>query len=317
MRQERGAALTASPQLLRALACLLLCALQGALCLLLLAWEGPWAGGFPWRWQAVAVQAALVALLLLLLAGQLLRVLRWRPRRSKRLAREVTQERQRIARDLHDQVGSQIVGAMALLDPGDAASQPLASALERCLLNLRMVVDATGGDDDDLLQRLAQLRHRLQPALDRRGIALHWRVTLEPGVPWLVGEPARQLAFIAQEAVSNVLQHAQASELTVALQSLPLPQGPGLCLQISDNGRGMPAALRAGGAAGTHMRQRAAGMGAALELLAAPGGGLCVRVTLGWPSQPVPGCQPVPHGKVCASVPAGLDALARVPMHGG
>src|SRR5690606_2375682 len=119
---------------------------------------------------------------------------------------------------LHDHVGSQIVAAMALVDANDPAARPLAQALEQCLLDLRLLVDSMDGDDEGLPERLARLRHRLQPALDRRGIALHWQVFPEPGAPWPTGHAARECVAIVQEAISNAIQHTGATELRVVLE---------------------------------------------------------------------------------------------------
>ncbi|HRM93208.1 MAG TPA: histidine kinase, partial [Alicycliphilus sp.] len=85
------------------------------------------------------VTTILLGVLILL---QLPRALQWRPRRSARPSHELRQERQRIARDLHDQVGSQLVHAMAMVDAHNPSMQPLVKALEHCLLDVRLLVDS-------------------------------------------------------------------------------------------------------------------------------------------------------------------------------
>ncbi|WP_234026829.1 sensor histidine kinase [Melaminivora suipulveris] len=266
----------------RALAYLSLCGVQVAMALVSLLWAEGWAAQSVGAWQSA--QLVLAVVLCMLLLGNFLRVLRWRPRRSKRATPEVVQERWRIAQDLHDHVGSQLVGAMALLDVGDAATQPLAQALEQCLLDLRLLADSMDGEDEALPQRLARLRHRLQPVLDRRGIALCWQVSLAPDFPWPVGEPARQASAIVQEAISNVLQHAGATRLSVVLQPWGSPGDQEWRLQISDNGCGMaqptPGSRAQEGMGCSGMRRRAAGLKAQLEFLPAASGGLCVQMTV-------------------------------------
>lgn len=267
-----------------ALACVALWCAQLVVVTLLLLGHGHWSDAAVWRWQAVSVALALMLGVLLLV--QLPRALRWRPRRSRRTHPEVVQERRRIARDLHDHVGSQIVAAMALVDAHDPTARPLAQALEHCLLELRLLVDSMDGDDEGLPERLARLRHRLQPALDRRGIALDWRVALEPGAAWPTGPSARECLAIVQEAVSNAMQHAGATQLRVTLEG----SGGAWRLQVADNGRGLPLPQRdePRGQGLQGMRRRAQALGAQLQLLSPVEGGLCVELCVGQPSLPAP-----------------------------
>jgi len=261
--------------------CLFLWGVQLAAIALLWVWGERWGSTTTHNVQLVGFAATLLLGVLLVLC--LSRALRLRARRARQPSREVLQERQRIARDLHDQVGSRLLGAMGLMDRTDARVQPLAEALERCLLELRLVVDSMDGEDEALADRLARLRHRLQPVLERRGLALRWQVEFDPRLPWPEGKAARDLAAIAQEALSNALQHSQASELMVKTAFVTDTQGHlWWCLQISDNGRGLaPGALAHRGGRGLeNMRRRAEGMGAQLDLRSPGGQGLCVQVML-------------------------------------
>ncbi|MBS0465970.1 MAG: ATP-binding protein [Proteobacteria bacterium] len=228
--------------------------------------------------------SALLALLILL---QVPRALQWRPRRSVRPSHELKLERQRISRDLHDQVGSQLVHAIAMIDAQNPATQPLVQALEHCLLDVRLLVDSMDGDDDALIDRLARLRHRIQPSLNQRGIALDWDMAFSGSSAMPVGAPARELTAIVQEAVSNVLQHSGASAVAIRLQQVTEGAERAWRLQVSDNGKGLPAAALNGQDAGhgiAGMRQRAARAGGRLELLPGQGQGLCVQVTV--PTRP-------------------------------
>ena len=232
------------------------------------------------RWLLFNLATTVVLGILILL--QVPRALQWRPRRSIRPSYELKLERQRIARDLHDQVGSQLVHAMALLDQRNPAMQPLAKALGNCLLDLRLLVDSMDGDDDALTDRLARLRHRIQPSLDQRGIALDWDVMLVDGASMPVGAPARELTAIVQEAMSNVLQHSGATAVAIRLRHVQTDDGDAWQLQISDNGKGLPA-MPMGHDAGhgiAGMRLRAIKAGGRLELLPGEGQGLCVQITV-------------------------------------
>ena len=227
------------------------------------------------------VTTILLGMLILL---QLPRALQWRPRRSARPSHELRQERQRIARDLHDQVGSQLVHAMAMVDAHNPSMQPLVKALEHCLLDVRLLVDSMDGDDDALIDRLARLRHRIQPSLNQRGITLQWDVAFAGAAAMPMGAPARELTAIVQEAVSNVLQHSGATAVAIALQHVQDGAGGAWQLQVSDNGKGLPATALNGQDAGhglAGMRQRAAKAGGRLQLLPGlQGQGLCIQVTV-------------------------------------
>ena len=241
----------------------------------------------------------LTALLCAMGASRLRRLLLWRRRRSPRPSREVQAERRRIAADLHDGVGGLLVNAMALLEPSETRQRQAQELLEQALLDLRLLVDAMDAVEDALPVRLARLRHRLQPVLDRRGMQIRGSVAdpqSEPGLPDLPdlprGQSSQHLLAITQEAVSNVLQHAQASTLWLVLQ----PLEPGIArangahpgarrelrweLRVEDDGRGLPPRTpdeaQGMGLAGMHRRAHA--IGATLDLAPRAGGGTVVRV---------------------------------------
>ena len=214
------------------------------------------------------------------------RGLLWRRRRSVRPSREVLAERRRIAADLHDHVGAQLVQVQALLaqEGKGLGRAALASRIvERSLLELRLIVDSMDASDDPLDLRLARLRHRFQPLFEQRGVELTWDVAIaaeEDGPELPRGAKAGEIAAIAQEALSNALQHAQASVVKMTLHSHD-SQG-GWLLQVRDDGiglEGQPEGMAGMGLA--NMRRRAVRAGADLGIDCANGGGTIVR--LSWP----------------------------------
>ena len=220
-----------------ALACLALAVVQWVLSLLLV-WHWWDQSASAIRWLAIAqiVAGALLGLLILI---QLPRALQWRPRRNPRPSAELQAERKRIARELHDNIGSQLINAMVLLDPQTPAQSQALRALEQCVLDLRLVVDSMDRDTDSLIDHLARLRHRMQPVLERRGITMVWHVDLADGVDAPVAGRAQHMLAIVQEALSNMLQHAQATQVAVRL-TRDRELGAWR-LEICDNGRGLPA----------------------------------------------------------------------------
>lgn len=214
-----------------------------------------------------------------LILAQLPRALRWRPRRSVRPSPEVQLERQRIARDLHDQVGSQLVNAMALLSGNDAEQRLARQALEQCMLDVRLLVDSMDGYDDSLADCLARLRHRVQPVLERRGIRLVWSIQWDESMP--SGPMARELTNVAREAISNVLQHTQASELEVSLSLEQEDSVPTWLLCISDNGEGLPQSVPLYEGMGmSSMRGRVRSVGGTLLVSPSASGGVQLRIAV-------------------------------------
>ena len=182
----------------------------------------------------------------------------------------VANERSRIARDLHDSLGFQLVNALAQLDNQPDTLLRMRIAIEQALIELHTAVDSLDPGSRGLVERMACLRYRIQPSLDRQGIAMDWRVSDSLDQDLLPVESAAHVLKIAQEALGNVLRHAQASRVEVLLE--PLPEQPGLLLQISDNGRGMGALkdLRVGHGM-VSMRRRAQLLGGLLQVTSEPG----------------------------------------------
>lgn len=228
-----------------------------------------------WReWGAAVLGAGAVVG-----AGLALRLRRawlWRRRRNPRPSREIQAERQRIARSLHDAVGAQLVNACMLLDSRQPQQKQVQEVLESCLLDLRLLVDSMDCDQSGLRDRLAVLRHRLQPVLDRRGIALDWQVPEWDAADLEAGAAAQHIAAIAQEALSNALQHAHARQIALALEQ---QQGE-WHLRIEDDGQGISTPSAGQGLRGMARRAREAGA----RLQSGPGiegRGVCIHVR--WP----------------------------------
>jgi two-component system sensor histidine kinase UhpB len=205
-----------------------------------------------------------------------------RERRDSALRELAAQERerQRIARELHDEVG-QMLTAIALRAERAADD---AGAAERAAL-LEISETALGSLED--VRRIAR---ELRPeALDDLGlinaiVALCGRVDRQPGIrvrrelnwslPALAPEVELVIYRVAQEALTNVLRHAAASEVVVELRA----QDGNLVLEVADNGRGVPADTVERGMRG--MRERAGVIDAELDVRARTQGGTAVVLTV-------------------------------------
>ncbi len=192
------------------------------------------------------------------------------------------EERQRLARDLHDAVNqtlwtAALTAESLLVDVGE--NSPMHHRVDR----LRQLTRGALAEMRGLLLELrpAELMQvGLDELIKHLLDALECRRTLDVSVS--LGEvnldPETHIAFyrIAQEALGNVAHHASATALDVQLAA-----GPPVELRIADDGCGFDEATISPGHLGlTIMRERAAAVGADLTLESSPGDGTTLRLRL-------------------------------------
>lgn len=179
-----------------------------------------------------------------------------------------TEERRRIMQDMHDGVGSQLLTTMAIVERGHASRADTVALLQECLDDMRLAIDALAPDHPDLLPALASFRSRMQARFTGAGIRLLWQehdlpATLEVGT-----HAGLQVLRILQEALANVLKHAQARSVTVDLQFAARQ----LLIRVGDDGVGFAASeggaasAAPGGRGLANMQNRAARIGATLTI---------------------------------------------------
>jgi signal transduction histidine kinase len=195
------------------------------------------------------------------------------------------QERSRLRRDLHDGLGPSLSGVALGLEalqaalPGDTTTA--------AALTARMRTEIAGAVEDvrriiDELRPAALEEVGLVQALRERAASLAARSSPEMSVELRVHEPMPGLpeqveiaAFrIAEEAMTNVLRHAQASRCEVRLEFRGLEEALVVC--VSDDGVGLPRQTRPDGIGLRSMRQRAADLGGSCTV----GPGVIVRARL-------------------------------------
>jgi signal transduction histidine kinase len=174
-------------------------------------------------------------------------------------------ERQRIMSDIHDTVGSQLVGALSLIR-ANAALPVIDQHVTEALQDLRIAVDAIQPVNGNLAAVLATLRHRLQPRLEAAGIQLVWRVDDLPRLENLTPGMIQHIQRIVMEAFSNIIQYAGATKVLVRAQLVGSPTTTQhIRIRIADNGAGL-SAIPAAGQGLINMRSRAQTIGAVLVL---------------------------------------------------
>jgi signal transduction histidine kinase len=203
----------------------------------------------------------------------------------------VSEERRRIARDLHDQVGSSLALVGFEVDRARqlaARGEPVGEVLDGLRVHVTSVVSEIREtlhdlrtDVDDGNDLTAVLRRHLERVGSRRSMraTLTGAATVRPP-----RQIERELWQIALEAITNVERHARASSITVEYSSSPAT----VRLVVADDGIGLnTASTRADAYGMVGMRERAHAIGATLRIDGTPGAGTTVEVT--WH---VPGVEP-------------------------
>lgn len=151
------------------------------------------------------------------------------------LERTRLNERMSLVRDLHDGLGMTLSGHIHALRgrDGEVDNRTL-STLRDINDDLRLLIEGASMDDTDrLAERLAPLRHRSTRLLEAAGITCRWQlVGLEHSR--LDARRSLDLLRLLQEALTNVLRHSHASEVSVRLEAM---HGQ-LSVSVADNGRG-------------------------------------------------------------------------------
>lgn len=146
----------------------------------------------------------------------------------------LSQERQRLMQDMHDGMGSSLTTALRVVEGGSLDKAAVAAVLKGCIDDLKLAIDSMEPADADLLLVLATLRFRLGPRLEASGIRLKWEVEQVPALKWLEPKLSLHILRILQEAFTNVIKHANATDISVATKV----QGDKVAVTVSDNGRG-------------------------------------------------------------------------------
>jgi two-component system, NarL family, sensor histidine kinase UhpB len=193
-------------------------------------------------------------------------------------------ERQRIARELHDEIGQSLTAVLL----------GLKRAVDRAPDDLRAELYTIQEMTRDTIDEVRQVARRLRPGVlqdlgltsamsalaadftdaTRRPVNRH----IDPRLPNLTSEQELVVYRVAQEGLTNVARHAGASRVELSLTG----ENGGVMLRIVDDGRGRGGAREGAGIRG--MRERALLVGGNLTLEPADNGGTEVRLYLPVPA---------------------------------
>jgi signal transduction histidine kinase len=207
---------------------------------------------------------------------------------NRRLESAKEDERRFIARELHDELGQTLTALKLRLKMGARAADPERAERESA---------ATFAIIDSLIDRVRKLSLDLRPALldevglipalraylDAQAAISEVRIELDASAFEGRASPEAEIACfrIVQEAVTNVLRHAEARRVSVRLEQ----RTDRLQIVVEDDGHGIAPGQIPDAAAQGHMgivgmRERARALGGEFAIDSEPGAGTAVRVTL-------------------------------------
>jgi signal transduction histidine kinase len=199
----------------------------------------------------------------------------WAQGRARARRREVEALRQRLAGDLHDEIGSNL-GTIALLSQM-ALRQPVNTQNDLSEINrvaretaasMRDIVWLIKPGSTDAEDFVVKLRETAAIML----AGLEWQFDGESPAASLSLEWKREILLIFKEALNNIRRHASPSHVTIRIANTD----GAFVLQISDDGAGFDLNAATAGYGLASQRQRARTLGGELQIESAPGGGTVV-----------------------------------------
>jgi PAS domain S-box-containing protein len=197
------------------------------------------------------------------------------------------EERQRLVRDLHDSVTQKLYGLVALTEAAQASAEA-GTAMQPSEVLARI-----GENARQALKEMRLFLFEMKPVdVEREGIVavLHQRLAAVEGRADIKArliadeddinlslEKQVALYYIAQEALNNVLKHANATSVKVCLGK----KRNGYVLEVEDDGCGFkPEAAERGGMGLRNMKERCAKVGGRLKIASTPKKGTRITVTV-------------------------------------
>ena len=218
--------------------------------------------------------------------------------------RALLEERNRLARELHDAVTQSLYSISTLagawrrqIDAGHLQPQKeqigeLGELAQQALRQVRLLIYELRPTELEEEGLVGALYRRLETVEQRAGIQIRLLISDDAGRPYPVASEGREgmvdfyrlpvpvehgLYRIAQEALNNSLKHSRATAVSLSI----LLGRSTLSLEVKDNGRGFDAQHAQQVAVGfglSSMKERAENLGGRLVIVSTPEGGTAVRV---------------------------------------
>ena len=218
-------------------------------------------------------------------------------RRLEQLEREraLAHERERIARDLHDDLGSSLARISLLSgllkadrdNPGqiDSHAVKISQSADQTVRALEEIVWAVRPGSDSSQSLIEYIAHFANELFGDSGI--HCRLDLPADLPSrpLPPDVRHNIFLVIKEALTNALKHAGAHEVLVRAEATE----SAIEIVVQDDGKGFDIKRQNRGNGLGNMRRRVQGMGGTLTIESCPGQGTVVRLKLNFESVPAPG----------------------------
>jgi ligand-binding sensor domain-containing protein/signal transduction histidine kinase len=200
----------------------------------------------------------------------------------------VERERARIAKDIHDDLGSRLTQITLLSDRAQAGPAQeaqtsvtkISATAREMAQSLDEIVWAVNPEHDTLEGLVEYLSQSADDFLEDTSIRS--RLNLPAQLPRCIipAEVRHQLFLAFKEALNNAVKHAAASEIHIQFSA----EAGRLEILLADNGVGFdPAAARTGGNGLSNMRKRLEGIGGQFAVSSHPGHGTEIRLTIPLP----------------------------------
>lgn len=227
-----------------------------------------------WRTPWFAVLATVV------IVGAAYAAYRWRTARLL----EMANLRTRIATDLHDDIGSNLVRVAVLTEvvrrrAPAAIDEPLAAIAgiaRDSVGGMSDIVWAINPERDRVIDVVRKMREHAENTAAEAGIRLDFDANDAAERAVVPMDTRRDLFLIFKEAVTNAARHARCAQLTIRVRTTSRH----LTLEVTDDGRGFEAEGARPGNGLTNMRRRASRLGGCLTVTSAPGRGTTVHLEL-------------------------------------
>jgi len=188
----------------------------------------------------------------------------------------VLEERQRMARDVHDGIGGQLASLIAQVRLRRVSMEDVEEALTGGLSELRLLVDSLDLVGETLADALVAFLNRARQQTEAAGITFEWEQNADFAAAIRDPKWILNLYRLMQEAITNAIRHSGGSRISVFIERV---DDSYMSVRVVDNGTCFDPSAEFSGRGLANMAYRAKELGGALSIThAANGKGMVVRI---------------------------------------